>query len=179
MDLKGKKVLIGISGGIAAYKCPELVRQFIQAGAEVKVIATKNALEFTTEWTLMTLSRNKVYHQVFGPVGEWSPEHISHADWGDFLVVAPATANVIGKFASGIADDALSTTFLAFDKPVFIAPAMNDKMYKHPIVQRNMKILEEVGVTFIEPAYGELACGTTGKGRMEEPENIVAFLSKL
>ena len=94
-------------------------------------------------------------------------------------MVAPATANVIGKFASGIADDALSTTFLAFDKPVFIAAAMNDKMYKHPIVQRNMKILEEVGVTFIEPAYGELACGTTGKGRMEEPENIVAFLSKL
>ena len=177
MELKGKKVLIGISGGIAAYKCPELVRQFIMAGAEVKVIATENALHFTTEWTLMTLSRNKVYHQVFAPVGEWSPEHISHADWGDFLVVAPATANIICKFANGIADDALSTTFLAYDKPVFVAPAMNDKMYSHPIVQRNMNLLKEVGVVFIEPTYGELACGTTGKGRMEEPENIVAFLA--
>ena len=167
MDLKGKKVLIGISGGIAAYKCPELVRQFIQAGAEVKVIATKNALEFTTEWTLMTLSRNKVYHQVFGPVGEWSPEHISHADWGDFLVVAPATANVIGKFASGIADDALSTTFLAFDKPVFIAPALNAHIYNHPIVQRNMTILGAGGVTFIAPASCALACGPGVKGSGE------------
>ena len=108
---------------------------------------------------------------------QWSPEHISHADWGDFLVVAPATANIIGKFANGIADDALSTTFLAYDKPVFVAPAMNDKMYSHPIVQRNMNLLKEVGVVFIEPTYGELACGTTGKGRMEEPENIVAFLA--
>lgn len=175
--LKGKKILLGISGGIAAYKCPELIRQFIAQGAEVKVVATKNGLEFVTPVTLQTVSRNRVYFEVFEPIGNFNPEHISHADWGDFLLVAPATANVIGKFACGIADDALSTLFLAFDKKVFIAPAMNNKMYENPIVQRNMKVLTDFGVQFIEPAYGELACGTEGKGRMEEPENIVAFLN--
>jgi phosphopantothenoylcysteine decarboxylase/phosphopantothenate--cysteine ligase len=175
--LQGKKILLGISGGIAAYKSPELVRQLIAEGAEVKVVATKNALEFVTVVTLQTLSRNKVYYEVFEPVGNFSTEHISHADWGDLLLVAPATANIIGKFAGGIADDALTTLFLAFDKPVFIAPAMNDKMYSHPIVERNMRQLQAIGVQFIEPVYGELACGTEGKGRMEEPENITAFLN--
>ena len=94
------------------------------------------------------------------------------------MLVAPATANIIGKFANGIADDALSTAFLAFDKPVFIAPAMNDKMYEHPVVQRNIRQLQAIDIQFIEPAYGELACGTSGKGRMEEPENIVDFLEE-
>jgi phosphopantothenoylcysteine decarboxylase/phosphopantothenate--cysteine ligase len=175
--LKGKKIILGISGGIAAYKCGELVRQFVQSGAEVRCVTTHNALQFITPVTLQTLSRNKVYTEVFEPVGVWNPEHVSHADWADCMVVAPATANIIGKFASGIADDALSTTFLAFDKPVFIAPAMNTKMYDHPIVQRNMDILREIGVEFIEPTEGELACGVVGKGRMEEPENIVAYLA--
>lgn len=174
--LQGKKILLGISGGIAAYKCPELIRQLMAEGAEVKVITTANALQFVTPVTLQTVSRHRVYSEVFEPVSQFSTEHISHADWGDILLVAPATANIIGKFASGIADDALSTTFLAFDKPVFIAPAMNDRMYKHPIVQRNMRQLQAIDVQFIEPAYGELACGTEGKGRMEEPENIVAYL---
>ena len=174
--LRGKKILLGISGGIAAYKSPELVRQLIAEGAEVRVVATKNALEFVTPVTLQTVSKNKVYFEVFEPINNFSPEHRSHADCGDLLVVAPATANVIGKFAGGIADDALSTLFLAFDKPVFMAPAMNTKMYEHPIVQRNMRQLQAVDVQFIEPAYGELACNTVGKGRMEEPENIVAFL---
>lgn len=174
--LKGKKVLLGISGGIAAYKTPELIRQLIAAGAEVKVIATKNALQLVSPVTLQSLSHNKLYYEVFEPVSNFNPEHISHADWGDLLLVAPATANIIGKFANGIADDALSTTFLAFDKPVFIAPAMNDKMYAHPIIHRNILQLQAMDVQFIEPAYGELACGTVGKGRMEEPENIVAYL---
>lgn len=174
--LRGKKILLGISGGIAAYKSPELVRQLIAEGAEVRVVATKNALAFVTPVTLQTVSKNKVYFEVFEPINNFNPEHISHSDWGDLLVVAPATANVIGKFAGGIADDALSTLFLAFDKPVFMAPAMNTKMYEHPIVQRNMRQLQAVDVQFIEPAYGELACNTVGKGRMEEPENIVAFL---
>ena len=175
--LKNKKIVLGISGGIAAYKCGELVRQLIQAGAEVRVVMTKNAQQFITVVTLQTLSRNKVYTEVFEPVGVWNPEHVSHSDWADAMIVAPATANIIGKFASGIADDALSTTFLGFDKPGCIAPAMNDKMYSHPIVQANMDKLKSVGVTFIEPAYGELACGAVGKGRMEEPENIVEFLN--
>ena len=174
--LQGKKILLGISGGIAAYKCPELIRQLMAEGAEVRVVTTQNALWFVTPVTLQTLSRNKVYSEVFEPVSQFNPEHISHADWADALLVAPATANIIGKFANGIADDALSTTFLAFDKPVFVAPTMNDKMYEHPVVQRNIRELRAIDVQFIEPAYGELACGSVGKGRMEEPENIVAFL---
>lgn len=177
--LQGKHILLGISGGIAAYKCPELIRQLLAEGAEVRVICTRNALHFVTEVTLQTLSHNKVYSEVFEPVHTFNPEHVSHADWADALLVAPATANVIGKFANGIADDALTTTFLAFDKPVFIAPAMNDKMYEHPIVQRNIRELRAVDVQFIEPAYGELACGTVGKGRMEEPENIVSFIESV
>jgi phosphopantothenoylcysteine decarboxylase/phosphopantothenate--cysteine ligase len=174
--LQGKKILLGISGGIAAYKCPELIRQLLAEGAQVKVVATENALKFVTPVSLQTVSRNKIYYEVFEPVNDFNPEHISHADWGDILLVAPATANIIGKFACGVADDALSTLFLAFDKPVYIAPAMNNKMYVHPIVERNMRQLQAIGVQFIEPAYGELACGITGKGRMEEPENIVAYL---
>lgn len=174
--LQGKRILLGISGGIAAYKCPELIRQLMTEGAEVRVVCTHNALNFVTICTLQTVSRNKVYSEVFEPVTTFNPEHVSHADWADVLLVAPATANVIGKFANGIADDALTTTFLAFDKPVFIAPAMNSRMYEHPIVQRNIRELRAVDVQFIEPAYGELACGVAGKGRMEEPENIVSFL---
>ncbi len=174
--IKDKKILLGISGGIAAYKCGELIRAFVRAGAEVKVIATRNALQFVTLMTLQTLSRNRVYTDMFDTSGDISPEHIAHADWADIMVVAPATANIIGKFACGIADDALSTTFLAFDKPVFIAPAMNTRMYCHPVVQRNIASLREMGVRFIDPAEGELACGTTGKGRMAEPAEIVEFI---
>lgn len=176
--LKGKKILLGITGGIAAYKTPELVRQLIAAGAEVRVVATKNALEFVTVVSLQTVSRNRVYSEVFEPVTTFNPEHISHADWGDFMLVAPATANIIGKFSAGIADDALFTLYLAFPKKVFIAPAMNPAMYEHPIVQRNMQVLQEIGVSFIEPAYGELACQAVGKGRMQEPEEIVEYLKQ-
>ncbi len=175
--LNGKKILLGISGGIASYKCPELIRQLVAEGAAVKVVATKNALEFVSPLSLQTVSGNRLYSEVFEPYGNYNPEHISYADWGDILLVAPATANIMGKFASGIADDALSTLFLAFDKPVFIAPAMNNKMYSHPIVQRNMRQLQAIDIQIIEPVYGELACRSVGKGRMEDPENIVAFLN--
>lgn len=176
--LEGKKIILGISGGIAAYKCGELVRRLVKEGAEVKCVMTENASQFVTPLTLQTLSKNRVYSEIFEPVGSWNPEHISHSDWADAMLVAPATANIIGKFASGIADDALSTTFIAFDKPVFIAPAMNDKMYRSPVVCRNMEYLKSIGADFIEPGYGELACGTVGRGRMEEPENIVEYLKK-
>lgn len=174
--LQGKKIILGISGGIAAYKVPELIRQLMAKEAEIRVVATKNALQFVTPVTLQTLSHNKLTCEVFEPISQFNVEHVANADWADCMLVAPATANIIGKFANGIADDALSTAFLAFDKSVFIAPAMNDKMYAHPIVQRNIRQLQAIDVQFIEPAYGELACGTTGKGRMEEPENIVDFL---
>ena len=174
---KGKRILIGISGGIAAYKAPELIRLFVKAGAEVKVIATKNALQFVTRLTLDTVSKNRVYVDPYEEVNEYSTEHIALNDWAEILLVAPATANIIGKFASGIADDALSTAYLAFDKPVFVAPAMNRKMYGHPSVQKNIAYLQTNGVHFIGPAVGELACGETGIGRMEEPAAIFAALS--
>jgi phosphopantothenoylcysteine decarboxylase/phosphopantothenate--cysteine ligase len=176
MELKGKHILLGISGGIAAYKCGELIRQLVKSGAEVKTVVTENALQFITPMTLETLSQNQVYSAVFGAVNNRSTEHIAIAEWADLLLIAPATANCIGKMANGIADDALSTTFLAFDGPVCIAPAMNTKMYNHPIVEKNRNLLQEIGCVFIEAAEGELACGTSGKGRMEEPINIVNYL---
>ena len=167
-----KKILLGISGGIAAYKSLLLIRLFVKNNYEVKVVVTKNALEFVTPLSIETLSKNKVYKDVFESTGEYSTDHISLTDECDTFVVAPATANVIGKFANGIADDALSTSFLAFNKPVLIAPAMNSKMYEHKSVQENMQKLKNQGVEFIEPNSGELACGYDGKGRMSEPEEI-------
>lgn len=169
-------ILIGISGGIAAYKSLSLIRLFVKSGYNVKVVATSNALQFVTPLTIETLSKNKLYADVFNTPEEYSTEHIAIADFADVMVIAPATANALGKFASGIADDALSTTFLAFDKPVFIAPAMNTKMLHHPSVQRNIDLLARQGVHFIQSAVGELACGTSGDGRMEEPEAIFGIV---
>ena len=175
--LKGKHIVIGISGGIAAYKIPELIRILRKEGAEVKVTTTKNALEFVTEFTLQTLSGNKVYSDVFAAINEHSTEHISLPDWADVMVVAPATANVLGKMANGIADDALTTTFCAMRKPVVIAPAMNDKMYQCPATQEAMlKLAKWDNVTMLDCAEGELACGTTGKGRMQEVDVIAEAL---
>lgn len=171
--LKGKRILLGISGGIAAYKTPELIRLFIKAGAEVRVVVTKNALEFVTKLTLQTVSKNEVYTDVFEPSNEYSTEHVALNDWADLMIVAPATANILGKFANGIADDALSTSYLAFNKPVFMAPAMNTKMYMHPAVSANFEVLRQRGVHFIDSSDGELACGDVGKGRMQDP--IVVF----
>jgi phosphopantothenoylcysteine decarboxylase/phosphopantothenate--cysteine ligase len=176
MMLNGKKILLGISGGIAAYKSAYLIRMFVKAGAEVKVVLTPNALHFIGKITLETLSKNKVYDQVFGDDNDYSTEHIALTDWADIFVIAPATANIIGKFANGIADDALSTTFLAFNKEIFIAPAMNSKMYDHYSVQLNMSYLEAKGIHFINATAGDLACGYEGKGRMEEPENILKYI---
>ena len=176
--LKGKRILLGISGGIAAYKTPELIRLFVKAGAEVKVITTEHALEFVTRLTLQTVSKNAVYSNTFEESNEYSTEHIALNDWADVLLVAPATANILGKFAGGIADDALSTTYLAFEKPVFVAPAMNCKMWAHPAVQENMEKLHNLGVRFIESTEGELACGDVGKGRMEEPIVIFRLISE-
>ena len=171
--LQGKHIVVGISGGIAAYKIPELIRVLRKEGAEVKVTTTKNALEFVTELTLQTLSGNKVYSDVFAAINDHSTEHISLPDWADVMVVAPATANVLGKMANGIADDALTTTFCAMRKPVVIAPAMNDKMYQCPATQEAMlKLAKWDNVTMLDCAEGELACGTTGKGRMQEVDLI-------
>lgn len=167
-----KNILIGITGGIAAYKSLFLIRLFVKHHYKVKVVATKNALKFITPLSIETLSNNKLYSDVFASPEEYSTEHISISDWADVLIVAPATANCIGKYAGGIADDALSTTLLAFNKHVFMAPAMNSKMLEHFSVQKNIAYLQNQGVRFIDGTYGDLACGYEGKGRMAEPEII-------
>lgn len=171
--LKGKHILVGISGGIAAYKIPELIRLLVKAGAEVRVATTKNALEFVTELTLQTVSGSRVYSDVFAAINEHSTEHISLPDWCDAMIVAPATANVIGKMAAGIADDALTTTICSCTarKPIVVAPAMNDKMWESPATQHAIETIQSWNnVTVIEPVCGPLACGTEGKGRMPEVE---------
>ncbi|MBQ6977157.1 MAG: bifunctional phosphopantothenoylcysteine decarboxylase/phosphopantothenate--cysteine ligase CoaBC [Paludibacteraceae bacterium] len=171
--LKGKHILVGISGGIAAYKIPELIRLLVKAGAEVRVATTKNALEFVTELTLQTVSGSRVYSDVFAAINEHSTEHISLPDWCDAMIVAPATANILGKMAAGIADDALTTTICSCTarKPIVVAPAMNDKMWESPATQHAIETIKSWdNVTVIEPACGPLACGTEGKGRMPEVE---------
>jgi phosphopantothenoylcysteine decarboxylase/phosphopantothenate--cysteine ligase len=171
--IQNKNVILGVSGGIAAYKACALTSKLTQAGANVKVIMTESAREFVSPLTFQALSRNPVYTDTFD---EKDPEKIAHidvADWADIALIAPATANIIGKLANGIADDMLSTVLLATRASVYIAPAMNVHMYAHPAVIHNMKQLEEWGYHFIEPGAGYLACGYVGKGRLEEPETII------
>lgn len=175
MSLAGKHILVGISGGIAAYKIPELIRLLKKAGADVQVTTTKNALEFVTSLTLQTVSGHKVYSDVFAAINEHSTEHISLPDWADLMLIAPATANVLCKMANGIADDALTTTFAAMRKPVVIAPAMNTNMYESPATQKAIHELAQwENITMLDAASGELACGTTGKGRMQEIDTLIA-----
>lgn len=171
--MKNRRVILGISGGIAAYKAPYIIRLLKQKGASVQVVCTRNALEFVTVPVLETLSENPVYIDVFPKDRQYSTEHISITDNADLMIVAPATGNIIGKFAAGIADDALSTSFMAFDGPVFIAPAMNTKMWLSAVVQKNVAYLKSLGHSFIGPAEGDLACGYQGSGRMSEPQEIV------
>ncbi|MCY7836263.1 bifunctional phosphopantothenoylcysteine decarboxylase/phosphopantothenate--cysteine ligase CoaBC [Bacillus haynesii] len=171
--LKNRNILLGVSGGIAVYKAAALTSKLVQAGANVKVIMTKSACEFVSPLTFQALSRNEVYTNTFEEPNPRVIAHIDAADWADLVIVAPATANVIGKLASGIADDMLTTTLLATTAPVWIAPAMNVHMYDHPAVQRNISVLYKDGYRFIEPSEGYLACGYIGKGRLEEPERIV------
>lgn len=173
-----KNILLGITGGIAAYKSLFLIRLLVKNNYNVKVVATQNALQFVTPLSIETLSKNKLYSDVFASPEEYSTEHISISDWADVFIVAPATANCIGKFANGIADDALSTTLLAFNKTVFIAPAMNSKMYENFAVQKNIAYLQKNGIKFIDADYGDLACGYQGKGRMAEPECIFEHIQK-
>lgn len=171
--LTGKKVLLGVTGGIAAFKAASLCSKLVKEGAEVRVIMTDSATKFITELTMQALSNNFVYTDTFDEKHAESIAHIHLADWADLVLVAPATANIIGKMAAGIADDMLSTTLLATQAPIMLAPAMNVHMYEHPAVTRNLAELAARGVLMIEPGEGLLACGYTGKGRMEEPESIV------
>ncbi len=176
--LSGKKIILGVSGGIAVYKACTLTSRLVQRGAQVKVVMTKSAQEFVTPLTFQALSRQPVYFDTFDEKDPSKIAHIDIADWADFVLLAPATANVIGKLANGIADDMLSTVMLATQAPVYIAPAMNVHMYDHPAVKKNMQTLEEYGYSFIEPGEGYLACGYVGKGRLEEPETIIDVLEQ-
>lgn len=170
-------IILGITGGIAAYKAPLLARLLVKAGHNVQCVITDHALQFVTPLTLETVSERKLYGDLFAVTNDHTTEHISLKDWGDLCVVAPATANILGKMASGIADDALSTLLLAFTgKPVVMCPAMNTQMWNNPAVQRNVATLRKEGVLFVEPASGELACGTVGAGRMAEPQKIADYV---
>ena len=171
--MKNRNILLCVSGGIAVYKASALTSKLVQAGANVKVIMTESAREFVSPLTFQALSRNEVYTDTFKEQNPKVISHIDAADWADLIIVAPATANVIGKLANGIADDMLTTTVLAAEAPVWVAPAMNVHMYDHPAVKRNISVLYQDGVRFIEPSEGYLACGYVGKGRLEEPELIV------
>lgn len=170
-------VALGVSGGIGAYKAAGIVRGLRTGGAAVTVLMTANATQFITPLTLQTLSGNRVLLEQFDGVNrEWDVEHVSLAKQASCLLVAPATANIIGKFACGIADDFLSTFYTAYDGPVYIAPAMNTVMYQHPAVRHNLDILRRRGVEIIEPESGFLACGDIGPGRLAEPEMVVRLL---
>jgi phosphopantothenoylcysteine decarboxylase/phosphopantothenate--cysteine ligase len=171
--IKGKLIILAVTGGIAAYKSAEIARKLIKSGARVKVVMTKNATEFITPLTMQTLSKNPVITDMFSPHEREEIEHISLSDELDLLLVAPATADIIGKFATGIADDFLSTLFLSVDKPVAVAPAMNKRMYSHRVVQENLARLRDMGVEIIDPGYGELACEAVGYGRLADEEVIL------
>ncbi|MGM8364189.1 bifunctional phosphopantothenoylcysteine decarboxylase/phosphopantothenate--cysteine ligase CoaBC [Virgibacillus sp. W0181] len=176
--LDNKNVVLGVTGGIAAYKACDLTSKLVQQGAHVKVIMTNSAMEFVSPLTFQALSRNPVYTDTFD---EKDPENIAHielADWAHIVMIAPATANFIGKLANGIGNDMLTTTLLATKAPIYIAPAMNVNMYDHPAVKQNMNTLTERGNYFIEPQAGYLACGWIGKGRLEEPQSIIDSVSK-
>jgi phosphopantothenoylcysteine decarboxylase/phosphopantothenate--cysteine ligase len=171
--LKSKKIILGVTGGIAAYKAAELVRELVRSGAEVFVVMTRSAQAFITPLTFQTLSGNKVTTELFSLIEESEIGHISLADRAELLVIAPATANIIGKIAGGIADDMLTTIVMATKAPVLLAPAMNVHMWENPICQENIQRLRSRGFHFIDPEAGELACGYEGKGRLAEIPAIV------
>ncbi|WP_046175104.1 bifunctional phosphopantothenoylcysteine decarboxylase/phosphopantothenate--cysteine ligase CoaBC [Domibacillus indicus] len=176
--MNGKNILLCVSGGIAVYKAAALTSKLKQAGAHVKVVMTESAQKFVTQVTFQALSGEPVYTDTFDEKDPARIAHIDIADWADLVIVAPATANMIAKMAHGIADDMMSTVLLAGTAPRWIVPAMNVNMYTHPAVQKNMKTLLSFGYRFIEPKEGYLACGYTGKGRMEEPEVIAGLAAE-
>lgn len=173
MNLNGKNVVLGVSGGIAAYKACEIVSRLKKLGANIDVIMTKSAAEFVTPLTFQSLSLNKVTVDMFEEPKYWEIGHISLAKKADLFLIAPATANVIGKIANGIGDDMLTTTAMAIKSPILIAPAMNTNMYENEIVQENIEKLKKRGMHFIEPISGRLACGDIGSGKLPDPEDIV------
>ena len=176
--LKGKHIILGVTGSIAAYKAASLVRLLVKEGAEVKVVMTPLAKEFITPLTMATLSKNPILVDFYNPEnGDWH-SHVALGLWADLYLIAPASANTIGKMAAGIADNLLLTTYLSAKCPVVVAPAMDLDMYRHPATQRNLEVLRSYGNMIVEPESGELASGLVGKGRMEEPERIAEFVKE-
>ena len=172
-----RKIVLGVTGSIAAYKAAELTRLFVKGGDSVSVVMTPAATEFVKPLTFQTLSRGQVYVDQFAPPAKWKPEHIALAESADLVVVAPATANTLAKMRCGIADNLLTSILLATRAPVAVAPAMNDGMWENAATQENIAALAARGVRIVAPAEGELACGTSGKGRMASPEAIFEALS--
>ena len=177
MSLSGKNILLGITGGIAAYKCPDLVRHLKKAGAQVRVVLTESASHFVAPMTLQAVSGNAVSKELFDPTAELSMSHIELAKWADLVLIAPATANIIAKMANGIADDLLSTMCLATPAKIVIAPAMNQQMYKAAATQQNLATLESRNTLILGPDEGFQACGDIGPGRMVEPTTIVESIN--
>ena len=177
MSLSGKNILLGITGGIAAYKCPDLVRHLKKAGAQVRVVLTESASHFVAPMTLQAVSGNAVSKELFDPTAELSMSHIELAKWADLVLIAPATANIIAKMANGIADDLLSTMCLATPAKIVIAPAMNQQMYKAAATQQNLATLESRNTLVLGPDEGFQACGDIGPGRMVEPTTIVESIN--
>ena len=177
--LAGRKIALGVTGSIAAYKACELVRLYVKAGAEVAVVMTRGAQQFVAPLTFRTLSRRSVATDLFENPATWVPGHVSLADWCDALVVAPCTANVAAKMAHGIADDSLSALALACRKPKLVAPAMNEGMLDNPATRDNLATLRSRGVAVMDCGEGELACGTEGRGRMPEPSEVLAATEAL
>lgn len=179
MNLESKKVLVGVTGGIAAYKTAYVVRLLKKARAEVRVVMTRSAGQFISPLTFAALSEHPVGTDLFDPATRHEIQHVRWADWAELALIAPATANIIGKAAHGIADDLLSSLILALQCPVVFAPAMHHQMWSHPAVQRNLEMLKSYGYKIIDPAEGDLASGDVGIGRMREPEEILAYLRAL
>ena len=176
--LSGKNVVLGVCSSIAIYKACDIVSTLVKMGANVDVIMTENACKLISPRIFQTLSRNKVHTTMWAEVSDWKPEHISLADKADVFLVAPATANAIGNFANGLANDFLSTTYIATKARVIVAPAMNCNMYAHKAVVRNIETLKADGVEFVEAESGMLACGVEGKGRLASVEKIVEAVVK-
>ncbi|MBO1257049.1 bifunctional phosphopantothenoylcysteine decarboxylase/phosphopantothenate--cysteine ligase CoaBC [Alteromonas sp. 5E99-2] len=179
MLLLGKNVLLGVSGGIAAYKTPDLVRKLVAKGASVRVVLTSSAEHFVSPLSLQAVSGNTVSNDLLDPAAEAAMGHIELAKWADYLVIAPATANLLAKMANGIADDLLTTLYLASVAKTVVAPAMNQQMWQAASVKRNIALLSGDGVEFIGPAAGEQACGDVGPGRMVEPQDIADYIDNI
>jgi phosphopantothenoylcysteine decarboxylase/phosphopantothenate--cysteine ligase len=177
--LAGSRVLVGVTGGIAAFKTAAMVSTLVQRGAAVQTMMTEAAAKFVTPLTFQALTRQPVYLTLWSSTEDFRTSHIALGEWAQACVIAPATADIIGKMAHGLADEIVSTTVLALDCPVLVAPAMNSRMWEKKVVQDNVARLATAGYRFVGPAEGRLACGTTGPGRMSDPEQIIAALEAI